>query len=749
MIPRIARIALWSLLGAALTACAYLLISTTFMPYDDEGYVLISIRNYLAGLRLYDDVFSQYGPWPFVYHQMVTAATGGELTHTLGRMLTLGHWVVSALLCGMIGWKLTRNQLAAGAAAVIAFALCWQNTSEPSHPGSHIAFLVALAALITCGLPDSRRPVVARALLGVIIAFLLLTKINVGLLLAAGVACFGLRHTPWPDRWQRGARLLAAVGMLALPWVLMGRQLRLDWVVAFAVLFSLSALGLLWISPTGAATGPRTTRAWLATPIACLVASGLVFGVVVLHGTRASSLLEAIAVSPLRMPAHFTVGLHWYPEVWFLAVLSGAIVFLAGRDLRTYGQVRPLVIRVIILVRGVALLALAGLARYWPTHAGIFHFAAYCLPLLPLFLIPLGRPVDREQAAVRWGAACVALPQVLHAFPVAGSQLAWGTFLCVPIMVAGIHEAGAALPALAPVSGTALARAFRGILAATALFLLGLLGYTGWQRYAHSRPLDLPGAGDIRLDGKTRQAFRLLHLNAVIHADLLFSRQGMFSHNLWSGIPTPTAQNATHWFWLLSPARQQEIIDRLASTPRTALITSQSLDEFMVKENIPFGGPLQDFVRNHYRPLFRYGDFTLHVPVNSKAAVFGRYEFLEGRRSEGTVLFRTQVLLDGRPAQIRLESLEFPWNPGPDLLSPGARGVAEPIDREGRPVGPALALPSARPLRGFFRITVIGPRLPPTLPWQDYLAVVRDPDGRLLSDSAYWPLNDVARPGAN
>ncbi len=749
MIPRIARIALWSLLGAALTACAYLLISTTFMPYDDEGYVLISIRNYLAGLRLYDDIFSQYGPWPFVYHQLVTAITGWELTHTLGRMLTLGHWVMSALLCGMIGWRLTRSQLAAGAAAVIAFALCWQNTSEPSHPGSHIALLVALAAVITSGLPDSRRPVVTCTLLGAIIALLLLTKINVGLLLAAGVACFGLRHTPWPERWQRGAHLLAALGLLALPWVLMGRQLGLGWVFCFALLFCLSALGLLWISPATTEAGNRTARAWLATPIACAVVVGLVFGIVVLHGTRVSSLLEGIVVSPLRMPAHFMVGLHWYPEVWLLTVISGAVVFMAGRDLRAHGQVRPFVIRLIVLLRGAALLALAGLARYWPTHAGIFHFSAYCLPLLPLFLIPLGQPADRTQSAARWAAACVALPQILHAFPVAGSQLAWGTFLCVPIMVAGIYEAGVALPVVIAGSGVALARTLRGVLAATALFLLGLLGYTGWQRYTHSRPLDLPGTGDIRLDGKTRQAFRLLHLNAVIHADLLFSRQGMFSHNLWSGIPTPTAQNATHWFWLLSPARQQEIINRLASTPRTALITCQSLDEFMVKGKIPFGGPLQDFVRNHYRPLFRYADFTLHVPVDSRAAIFGRYEFLEGNRAAGTVLFRTQVLLDGRPARIRLESVEYPWTPGPDLLSPGAHGVAEPIDREGRPVGPPLPLPSERPLRGLFRITVIGPRLPPTLPWQDYLAVVRDPDGRLLSDSAYWSLNDAARPGAN
>src|SRR5688572_3911549 len=158
---RIARITLWSVLGAALAVTAYLLVNTTFMPYDDEGYVLISLRNYLSGLRLYEDVFSQYGPWPFVYHELVTTALQAEMTHALGRALTVFHWVAMALLCGVLGWRLTRSQVAAAVTTLLVFGLSWQNTSEPSHPGSHISLLVALAAVIVTFLPDTRRPVAA------------------------------------------------------------------------------------------------------------------------------------------------------------------------------------------------------------------------------------------------------------------------------------------------------------------------------------------------------------------------------------------------------------------------------------------------------------------------------------------------------------------------------------------------------------------------------------------------------------
>lgn len=737
MTQRFVRIAVWSALGAAMTLCGYLLISTTFMPYDDEGYVLVSILNYLAGLRLYDDVFSQYGPWPFVYHELITTLSGLPLTHALGRMLTLLHWVLASLLCGAICWRLARAQWAAVVASLLVFSLSWQNTSEPSHPGSHIMLLVALAGAIITGLPGSGRSGLGWAALGAIAGLLLLTKINVGLLLVAGIGCHVLRTTPWSDRWRPLAQALAVGGMLALPWVLMGKQLHLGWVLVFALLFTLTALGIGWTAPCTPAKNGLRGYPWLLVPAAALPTLGVILVRVGLHGTQTSSLLDAILLKPLHMPANFMVGLHWYPETWLIAAVSAAIVGKAGFEIRRRGQLAPSTRLLLTAARLGGLILLTVLARYWSTHAGIFHFSAYCLPLLPLYLVPLSTDPDGARRFAREGVICVALPQVLHAFPVAGSQLAWATFLCVPLMVAGVADTRQVLTDLSAVWGRRLAAATAAIALATAAFLLGLLGYTGWHRYTHSRPLDLPAAGDIRLDGKTRQAFRLLHLNSVIHADLLFSRQGMFSHNIWSGIPTPTAQNATHWFWLLTETSQQEIIARLASTPRTALITSQTLDEFMVKENVPFGGPLQDFVRKHYRPLFRYADFTFHVPTDSQAVAFGRYELLESAENPGNLLLRTHVRLDGQPAHIRMEGLNHPWDNGPDLLTPQSSGVAEPINPQGQATGPAVPLPSGRPLQGLYRVSVICPRLPASLPWQDYLVVIRDPENRFLSDSTY------------
>jgi hypothetical protein len=735
MAGRVLRIGVWGGLGLALPVVAYLLVNTTFMPYDDEGYVLISLRNYLSGLRLYDDVFSQYGPWPYVYHWLITTGLQSPMTHALGRALTVFHWVATSLLCGALGWQLSRSQLAAYVSATLSFGLCWQNTSEPSHPGSHITLLVALGAVMISRLPGNTRPWGSYTGLGVIMGLLLLTKINVGLLFAASLGCYVLYNTRWPGQWPQAARLLAAAGLLAVPWVLLFRQLGQSWVLVLAIQFTLAVLGLLWLAPP-AQTGARLSdRAWIAVPGASLLAGGLVCLLVWQHGTGLQTLFQAVLIDPIRMPTKFLVGLTWYPEVWLLALAGAIAVFKAGREFRNQGRLTPFTMWAILGIRVAGLAALVIFAPRWPSYTGVFHFSAYCLPLLPVFVVPLTAPAASPQYLGRWGVACLALPQVLHLFPVAGSQLAWATFLCLPVMVAGVFDLREALPRLLPGSGRGLVVTGGIALFTAATIQFALLAHTGWQRYVHSRPLDLPGAENIRLDGPTRQAFRLLNLNARIHATLLFSRQGMYSHNLWSGVPTPTAQNATHWFWLLPDTQQREIIARLKAARQTALITSHSLDAFMVKQNIAVSGPLQDFLVNHYRSFFSYGDFSFHVPADSRAIVFGRHEFLESATDPDRILYRSCLLLDGRPAHIRLEPINSSWDMGPELLTGQFQAFAEPIDREGRTTGAPVPLPATQPLRGLYRLSVLCPRLPPKLPWQDYVVIVSEADGTWLAES--------------
>src|SRR5690606_23211570 len=106
--------------------------------------------------------------------------------------------------------------------------------------------------------------------------------------------------------------------------------------------------------------------------------------------------------------------------------------------------------------------------------------------------------------------------------------------------------------------------------------------------------LMLPGAELIRVPDDSAALFRLLTHNAVAHADALFSLPGMFSFNLWAGVPTPTLANVTHWFSLLDEQQQHSIVSALESHPRACVIVQREHIEFLEKRGLGPKGLLYD-----------------------------------------------------------------------------------------------------------------------------------------------------------
>ena len=441
---------LWWLLSAALFTTAYLLINTTFMFYDDEGYLLLTYKNFLAGGRLYDDVFSQYGPWPYVYHQLVTTILHQPLTHMLGRNLTAVHWTLCALLCGLTVGRITKRTVTAVSATLITFGLLWQMDQEPSHPGSLIAAMLAAATIAIVSLHSSDRWNWLGATVGLTGALLILTKINVGLLFITGVGVGALRLTAWSERWRRPGAILATVGLLAVPWCLMAKKLGEPWVLNFAIQFTAAAAGLLWVTPPSTFARLIPPRTWAVTIWTFLVTLVIVTGIVCGQGTSLPALLQTVLINPLRQPGSFMFGFTWLPEVWPVAIVCWLTTLRAGWELRQRETVSRATRFIVIALRLIALLFFMFNAWTWLTINGVTGFMVFCLPLLPVFLIPLEVNSSNRNYAGILLATCIALPQVLHAFPVAGSQLGWGTFLFVPVMIIGLNEAWIVLGREAP-----------------------------------------------------------------------------------------------------------------------------------------------------------------------------------------------------------------------------------------------------------------------------------------------------------
>ena len=92
---------------------AFYAFFTGFQEYDDEGYLLISLREYARGGVLYDEVYSQYGP---AYFQLVTGlfrVAGLAFAHTQGRALALALVIAAAILCAVATWRLSGSLLIA------------------------------------------------------------------------------------------------------------------------------------------------------------------------------------------------------------------------------------------------------------------------------------------------------------------------------------------------------------------------------------------------------------------------------------------------------------------------------------------------------------------------------------------------------------------------------------------------------------------------------------------------------------
>ena len=744
MTRRFWSLSLWLSLGVALLVTAYLLINTTFMFYDDEGYLLLTYKNFLSGARLYDDIFSQYGPWPYLYHQLVTTVLHQPLTHALGRDLTALHWVLCALLAGLITVRVTGRAAAATCATLITFGFLWQMNSEPSHPGSLISAMLAAIALAALILHGAGRWNWLGAALGAMAALLVLTKINVGLLFVAGVGAGALRLSAWPERWRKPAEILAAAGLLAVPWGLMGKKLDEPWVLVFAIQFTAAAAGLLWVTPPARVGRDVPPRTWVVALVVFLLTIIAASAAVCAQGTSLHSLLLTVLVNPLRQPASFMFGFTWLPETWPVAIACWLVTAWAGWDLRRSGAISPGARYALIALRLAALVVYILNAGAWLTIYGVGRFIVFCLPLLPVFLVPLDRVEDegaktRSRAAL-W-VALIALPQVLHAFPVAGSQMGWGTFLLLPIMVIGLGEAWLAVARLLPATGRWLPRLGWIILLLVTGWQFEQLAVNGWQRYTTSKPLNLPGAEDVRLDGPARLALRVLTTNAAVHADMLFSRPGMFSYNQWSGVPTPTTQNATHWFWLLDRPAQDRIMEKLRQSPRSAIITNKALDDFLDRIKVPTASPLHAYIEENYKPLFDLNSFHFLVPLNSRAVPFDRIDLrgMEEVTPDGKnpALLRSNIVLNGEPATVRLISAYAPWQTLADYTEAGARIYLEPITSQGEATGPAVQLPFHHPMHGLFRLTIFAAEAPKLGLPQGAALTVLAPDGSVLSESIF------------
>src|ERR1051326_2207285 len=179
----------WLLLLAALAgAAAYYKMLTGRTPFDDEGTLMLTVQETLAGKKLYQEVLSIYGPLYYGYNFVARTLTGTSVTHDVTRLSSIFPWLACSILSSIIILRLTKSLVFA---AVGVYLLCKALEFFQGEPGhTHEITLVLLCILLACPLSRrlTARPWLLTAALGCLAGVLLLVKVNVGIFALAALA---------------------------------------------------------------------------------------------------------------------------------------------------------------------------------------------------------------------------------------------------------------------------------------------------------------------------------------------------------------------------------------------------------------------------------------------------------------------------------------------------------------------------------------------------------------------------------
>jgi hypothetical protein len=607
-----------------LARMGYWAMFSTFPVYDDEGCILITIKAFMQGHALYDEVFSMYGPLPVLLKWMLFAFSGVPVGHDAGRLICLGYWLATAAVCGAIAWRLTGSVITGWAGIVFVFRALSLMVDQPGHPQELCGLLLALGVLLStyAEAGPGRRSGAIFAGIGVVSGCLLMSKVNlfVFLMLALGAAALAFTTRTRP---VAAAIALYQVGLLAAPELLMRQRLDIPPFRRFAVQVTL-ALVAVAILAFGRRARPFLTPRRYAWFAAGLVGSvGVIAAAVLLRGTTPRGLLDGVLLIPIRagtqffLPGAFSDGPWSIPAAFSVGALLWLVLERAGLATSTVPTLLSAVFRI----------AYCGHFLIWnrPDHIVPYQdLFAYAVPAAVLVLIPRDM-TERSvgDAFARLVLALVAVTESLWAFPVAGSQQAFATFLPALILVIAVADGCRDLAALCARWAwwpTPIVR--RLVPAAVVAILLPVLqveAAASKARYQGGVPLGLPGAHAIRLDAKLVRYFQRLTEVLGESPGTFFTLPGTYSLYFWTDREPPTAMSLTNWMYILDDRQQERIVSELAAHPETQVVVSPRLIDFWMQGDPLPASPLVRYIDANFAPATQLEDAAIWARQDTPA----------------------------------------------------------------------------------------------------------------------------------
>ena len=603
------------LLAVAVLGGAFALskLLTTFEQYDDEGYLLLSLRHYLNGGHLYTDTFTQYGPFYYFAQWIFFRVLHFPVTHDGGRLVTLVYWLLSALLAGLFVQRISKSLLL-GAAAGLGFVTAGAFlANEPGHPQQVVLLLWMTASYLSLPLAPSDRTTLRMFWLGAVAAALLFTKVNVGVFFIAALVN-ALVCVITPGRIRLLGVSLSILYAVTVPYFLMhfdfyrGNE-------AYCLLAILCGASTFTVGSFVRSANPNSAGTLLYAGSGFLAMSLFIVIAGWLQGISPATLVQGVILSPMKhrdvyyMP--FVIRTEW---VEFAAIITASLVCVGLLQQRRTNLAVAAGIDAIRCVVGIGtcLAIIIGSQR-----------AHWLWAFLPLSLVPGVRwSFSAKELFPRLFLTNLAATEFLVAYPIAGSQTAlarsllllWA-FLCIVDGTKGLAEVSERF----------------GHLAGHKLRLGSLVGsvllFVTAAKAAKAALRDLPppstlnGSSLLHLAPDEERDYGFISRNVAVNCSVLFTMPGMGSFNLWSGVPTPNGLNLTAWMKGLDAEQQQQILNRLQSTPDACVVYSPVLVRFwQTRQEELMALPLAQYILFAMPKVADRGDYEIRVHPSRESA---------------------------------------------------------------------------------------------------------------------------------
>jgi hypothetical protein len=647
----------WGVAGLFLTALilsagyAYYSIFSQFAVWDDEGFILISLKSFFQGKPLYDQVYSCYQPWFYAFNWLAFHLSGMPVTHDSIRFLTIALWLTVTLLNAVFIYRLTASSILALMVLVLSVRSFGAFANEPGHPQS-LAYLLTISVLTL--FTFSRRPSQHKLLfvVGSLAGLLVLTKINVGLYLLLPVTLVISANSNgalavWLKAAIGGAMLVLPMALMR-PWLVASgwfitclvvsvllailmvttlwmRQCKLSMIALFALFCCADALmlsvasannpvpifnaWLLTLSIGGAVmialahpTDITFERpAWWFGVIGGMAAMGAVAIALLGHGTSIHGLMNGIFWLPAKQSGSFCSPWNSNPmNIWLaMAGIAGCCAYVWWRE--RWGKEERFHRSILIfkLLFGLAVLAefifqKAQPLPHEPVLDSLPHF--WMLPFVWLVAIP---PRSGTTGSLpRLVLMTVAVMQPLIAYPIAGSQLVPATILMLLAATICLYDALQDLSSLTSMRYLSpLVRVAVGTVAGLCLLLwLGIETKVRQRLYASLTPLELPGASHMRLNQSQVNLYQeLVRPLARPEVGTFLTLPGLNSLYFWAQKEPPTDFNVTVWMTLLDEPCQEKIWQAAQSHPGLMVVRNQQLAAWWMQ-----GRPFNQYALVHH-----------------------------------------------------------------------------------------------------------------------------------------------------